>query len=59
MSDGKGQNTAGPAGGGYRVRDVIAGPQKPVYWTNRSGTEHRNRTERGEPEAMTLANGER
>ena len=36
---------------------MIIGSEKPVYWTNHSGTEDRNRVVDSEPVAVTLTNG--
>lgn len=58
-SDDKIQNMTTRVGGECRVEDIITGPEKPVYWTNHSGTEDRNRVGNGEPKAMALMNGEK
>lgn len=58
MSDDKIQNMTTRVGGECRMEDIITGPEKPVYWTNHSGTEDRNRVGNSEPKAMALMNGE-
>ena len=40
-----------------RVRDMITGSEKPVYWANHSGTEDRNRVVDSEPEAVAWLSG--
>lgn len=40
-----------------RVRDMITGSEKPVYWANHSETEDRNRVGGSELEAVAWLSG--